>query len=178
MKPGPICWFATAFSVFVSACTVPVSPSNFPTTPSAADPTPPTPPAPPVVRFEGETGTGDGEVRQRSQASGGRTVHLGPGERRSWTFTSDSSPAEYVIAVRYSNGRYGPNEVITLIVDGVQTASFKDRDTGEDTPEGWNTFLTDDGGSSMIRSGTHSVTVQVAGGDGCVEIDVLTFSPR
>src|SRR5438093_5806756 len=32
-----------------------------------------------------EAGTGDGQTKQRSRASGGQTIHLAPGERRVWT---------------------------------------------------------------------------------------------
>jgi hypothetical protein len=178
MKPRSVYGFTIALGIFGAACAGPVSPTKsaaVQSNPTAPAPSPPAPPPPSMLSLEAENGTGDGEIRLRSQASGGRTVHLGPGERRSWTFTSDSSPAEYAIAIRYSNGRYGPNEVITLVVDGRQTAAFQDRNTGEDTPEGWNVFVTDDGGTSVVQAGTHTVTLQVTGGDGCVEIDVATL---
>jgi hypothetical protein len=177
MKPRLFYRFATGLGVLVSACTGPVSPTRSPATQSVPMPASPAPPSPSFVSLEAESGTGEGEIRQRSNASSGRTVHLGPGERRSWTFTSDSSPAEYALGIRYSNGRYGPNEVITLVVDGRQTASFQNRNTGDDTPEGWNAFVIDDGGTSMLQAGSHTVTLQVTGGDGCVEIDVVTLTP-
>ncbi len=166
-----------AFAMVVAGCTsrvIPTAPTETPLTVVAV----PIPPAASRLTFEAESGSGDGDVRQRSQASGGRTVHLGPGERRSWPFSVDSVTAQYALAVRYSNGRYGPTEVITLIVDGHQTGSFQDRNTGEDTPEGWNAFVDDDAGLSMLPAGSHTVTLAVTGGDGCVEIDVVTLSPR
>jgi hypothetical protein len=166
-----------AFAMAVAGCTsgvIPTMPTETPLTVIAV----PVPPAASRLMLEGESGSGDGDIRQRSQASGGRTVHLGPGERRSWSFSVDSLTAQYALAVRYSNGRYGPNESITLIVDGQQTGSFQDRNTGEDTPEGWNAFVDDEGGLSMLPAGNHTVTLAVTGGDGCVEIDVVTLSPR
>jgi len=153
----------------------PTRPTEEPPPPASAAPVPP---AASVFSLEAESGSGDGEIRQRSQASGGRTVHLGPGERRSWTFTIDSVPAQYALAVRYSNGRYGPRELITLAVDGLRTGAFTSRDTGEDTPEGWNAFVSDNAGVSMLPAGAHTVTLDVTGGDGCVEIDLVALTPR
>lgn len=125
--------------------------------------------------FEGEAGIGDGQIHYRSRASGGQTIHLGPGERRWWTFATGGS-APYALAVRYSNGKEGENELITVTVDGKLTASFQDRDTG-DSVEGWNTFVTDEAGTSTLRSGTHTVALEISGGDGCVEIDLVTLRP-
>jgi hypothetical protein len=166
-----------AFAMLVAGCNSRVIPTMPTETPPAVIAIPILPAASRLI-FEGESGSGDGDIRQRSRASGGRTVHLGPGERRSWSFSVDSVTAQYALAVRYSNGRYGPNEVITLLVDGHQTGSFQDRVTGEDTPEGWNAFVDDDAGLSMLPAGNHTVTLAVTGGDGCVEIDVVTLSPR
>jgi hypothetical protein len=166
-----------AFAMAVAGCNSRVIPTMPTETPPAVIAVPVLPAASRLT-FEGESGIGDGDIRQRSQASGGRTVHLGPGERRSWSFSVDSATAQYALSVRYSNGRYGPNELITLTVDGHQTGSFQDRDTGGDTPEGWNTFVDNDAGLSMLPAGNHSVTLGVIGGDGCVEIDIVTLSPR
>jgi hypothetical protein len=44
--------------------------------------------------------------------------------------------------------------------------------------EGWNAFVDDDAGLSILPAGNHTVTLAVTGGDGCVEIDVVTLSPR
>jgi hypothetical protein len=142
-----------------------------PTQPSVA----PAPPAT-VVALEAEAGTGDGQVRERSRASGGHTVHLGPGERRVWSFSVLPAQAEYTVAVTYSNGKEGPNEMLHVAVDGRAVASFQDRDSG-DSVEGWNLFVTDPAGTSMLGPGNHTLTLDVTGGDGCVEIDVLTLKP-
>ena len=84
----------------------------------------------PVVYLEGEAGTGDGQVRDRSRASGEQTVHLGPDDHR------DSGDSVY----------------------------------------GWNLFVTDSAGTSTVAAGRHTLTLEVTGGDGCVEIDVVTLT--
>jgi hypothetical protein len=52
-----------------------------------------------IVALEAEAGYGDGQVRERSRASGGQAVHLGPGERRHWEFGVRAGRAQYAIAV-------------------------------------------------------------------------------
>lgn len=143
----------------------------FPTQPSAA-----APPSAKAVPLEGEAGTGDGRIVQRSRASGGQTIHLGPGERRRWTFAVNAAQAQYALSVTYSNGKEGENEVISVTVDGTPVSSFHNRDSGDST-EGWNTFVTDPAGTSALRSGSHTIVLEVSGGDGCVEIDLVTLSP-
>jgi hypothetical protein len=128
------------------------------------------------VSLEGEAGTGDGLIVQRSRASGGQTVHLGPGERRLWTFDVRAAPARYALSVTYANGKEGPNEVISVTVDGTAVRSFQNRDSG-DSIEGWNLFVTDPAGVSTLGPGSHTIALEVSGGDGCVEVDVVTVSP-
>ncbi|MCA1559453.1 MAG: hypothetical protein LC753_05600 [Acidobacteria bacterium] len=142
-----------------------------PTQPSAA-----AAPSASVVALEGEAGTGDGRIVERSRASGGRTIHLGPGERRRWTFAVGAAAAHYAVSVTYSNGKEGENEVISMRVDGVSLSSFLNRDSGDST-EGWNVFVTDPAGTSALRSGSHTIVLEVSGGDGCVEIDLVTLTP-
>jgi hypothetical protein len=141
----------------------------FPTQPSVA-----AAPSSTVVSLEGEAGSGDGQIRERSRASGGQTVHLGPGEHRLWTFGVGAVQAQYALAVTYSNGKEGPNEIIHVAVDGRPVISFQDRDSG-DSVEGWNVFVTDPAGTSILGPGSHTLTLEVSGGDGCVEIDVVTL---
>lgn len=129
-----------------------------------------------VVFLEAEAGSGDGQVMQRSRASGGQTVHLGPGERRLWTFDVGAVQVQYALSVTYSNGKEGPNEVIRVTIDGTPVSSFQNRDSGDST-EGWNVFVTDPAGTSTLGRGSHTLTLEVNGGDGCVEIDVVTLSP-
>jgi hypothetical protein len=159
-----------AVSVFlplVMAC----SRQPFPTQPSGL-----AAPAFAKIRLEAEAGRGDGQIKERSRASGGRTVHLGPQERRLWTVDVGAGEAPYALSVTYSNGQEGANEVIRVIVDGRQVSSFQNRDSGDAT-EGWNIFVTDTAGTSMLDRGIHTVTLEVNGGDGCVEIDFVTLSP-
>jgi hypothetical protein len=134
------------------------------------------PSAPAVVSLEGEPGSGDGRIVQRSRASGGQTIHLGPGERRQWTVNVAADEVRYVLSVTYSNGKEGENEVLSVAVDGATVSTFQDRDSGDAT-EGWNQFVTDQAGASLLRRGTHTIVLSVSGGDGCVEIDFLTVSP-
>jgi len=110
----------------------------------------------------------------RSRASGGQTVHLGPGERRRWTFAVSAAEARYALSVTYANGKEGDNEHLTVTVDGATVSSFRNRDSGDST-EGWNVFVTDPAGTSTLRSGSHSLVLEVSGGDGCVEIDLVTL---
>src|SRR5262245_2882143 len=144
---------------------------QLPTQPSVLSEPPAT-----AVALEAEAGSGDGQVRERSRASGGLTVHLGPGERRSWTFALRAVQTQYALAVTYANGKEGPNETLHVAVDGKPVASFQDRDSG-DSIEGWNLFVTDPAGTSTLGSGNHTLTLEVAGGDGCVEIDIVTLRP-
>src|SRR6185295_15669741 len=115
-------------------------------------------------------------LRLRSRASGGQTVHLAPGERRSWTFQVRATQMPYALAITYSNGQEGPNEIIHVAVDGSAVASFQNRDSG-DAVEGWNLFVTDPAGTSTLAPGIHTLTLETTGGDGCVEIDFVTVSP-
>ena len=46
-----------------------------------------------------------------------------------------------------------------------------------DSVEGWNLFVTDPAGTSTLGPGNHTLTLDVTGGDGCVEIDVVTLKP-
>lgn len=147
----------------------------FPTQPSVAV-APPVAVAPSatVVSLEAEAGSGDGQVVQRSRASGGETVHLAPGEHRVWTFDVRAAQVPYAISVTYSNGKEGPNEVLIFTVDGTPVRSFENRDSGDST-EGWNVFVTDPAGTSTLGAGSHTLSLEVQGGDGCVEVDVVTL---
>jgi hypothetical protein len=87
-----------------------------------------------------------------------------------------AAQARFAIAVTYANGKEGPNEVMSFTVDGTPVRSFENRDSG-DSIEGWNLFVTDPAGSSTLGRGSHSLMLEVYGGDGCVEVDVVTLSP-
>ena len=133
-------------------------------------------PAPAVISLEGELGSGQGDIRERSRASGGRTVHLAPGEERIWVIPVASQPASYSVSVIYANGQEGPNEILTLGADGVIVASKLNRDSG-DAIEGWNTFISDPFGVATLGGGIHTVFIQSRDGDGCVEIDRIVLTP-
>jgi hypothetical protein len=123
------------------------------------------------IHLEGEGGSGQGDVRLRSRASGGLTVHLAPGERRTWTFEVRGGGA-YELSITYANGQEGPNETLHVAVDGVAVTSFLDRDSG-DAIAGWDTFITDGAGGAQLAPGLHALTIESEGGDGCVEIDFI-----
>ena len=129
----------------------------------------------PVVYLEGEAGTGDGQVRDRSRASGEQTVHLGPDQHRLWAFDVGAQQATYALAVTYANGQEGPNETLHVAIDGRSVATFQNRDSG-DSVDGWNLFVTDSAGTSTVAAGRHTLTLEVTDGDGCVDIDVVTLT--
>ena len=131
--------------------------------------------APAVISLEGELGSGQGDIRERSRASGGRTVHLAPGEERIWAIPV-AAATSYSVSVIYANGQEGPNEILTLGADGVVVASQLNRDSG-DAIEGWNTFISDPFGVATLGGGIHTVFIQSRGGDGCVEIDRIVLTP-
>ncbi len=114
---------------------------------------------------------------QRSRAIGGQTLHLAPGERRSWKFLTRGDETRYVVTVSYSNSRGGPREVLNVAIDGASLAVFEAADTGEET-EGWNVFAAHRAGDLALRAGEHTLTIQSSGGDGCVEIDFVSVSPN
>lgn len=130
-----------------------------------------------LVHLEAEAGSGTLDVRKRLRASGGMTVHLAPGESLSWVFDVRGAPTPYGLAVTYANGQEGANETLHVSLDGVRIRTFVDRDSG-DAVEGWETFVTDPGGSASLASGTHIVTIESEGGDGCVEIDFIRVLPN
>jgi hypothetical protein len=144
---------------------------SLPTQPSAAGA-----PSATMIVLEGEPGSGDGHVVQRARASGEQTIHLGPGERRRWTFAAGAEQVQYALSVTYSNGKEGENEHLAVTVDGATVSSFEDRDSG-DSIEGWDVFVTDPAGTSTLRGGNHTLVLEVSGGDGCVEIDHITLRP-
>ena len=107
-----------------------------------------------LVHLEAEAGSGTLDVRKRLRASGGMTVHLAPGESLSWVFDVRGAPTPYGLAVTYANGQEGANETLHV------------------------SLVTDPGGSASLASGTHIVTIESEGGDGCVEIDFIRVLPN
>jgi hypothetical protein len=130
-----------------------------------------------TVAFEAEGGSGDGQIRERSRASAGRTLHLGPGESRRWRFEMPGTSAAFNVLLSYANGQEGENEMLTVTLDGARISRFRNRDSG-DAIEGWNTFITDSAGRTMVTTGPHVLTIDVEGGDGCVEIDRIEIKPE
>ena len=131
---------------------------------------------PASVFLQAEPGSGEGRVLARSHAIGGQTLHLAPGERRTWTFSTRSVEARHRVAVSYSNSRWGDREILDVEIDGVSVATFEAVETGEDE-EGWNEFAVHPAGAVTLRAGTHTLVVQSSGGDGCVEVDFVEVNP-
>jgi len=174
VPPLGVCLLLSALAACIEHAPPPTRPST--TLTSLQPPAPPPMPSPTTLSLEGEPGSGDGYVVQRSRASGGQTIHLAPGERRAWTFSINAASATYALSLTYANGREGPNEFIKVMVDGTTVREFRNRDSG-DAIEGWNTFVTDPAGTSALGSGSHTLVIESSGGDGCVEIDFVTLSP-
>jgi hypothetical protein len=162
MRPGPFISL-----VLLAGCGNPAAP---------VQPSPSVAVAPQFLSFEAEAGSGDGPTMQRPKASGGLTIHLAPGERRQWAFNVDAAQAQYAIAVTYANDNIGATETLHVTLDGQAIGSFQARDTGDDG-EGWNIFMTDLAGHSVLARGSHTLVVSSSGGDGCVEIDKVTLTP-
>jgi hypothetical protein len=128
-----------------------------------------------VITLEAEAAAGTGVVMTRSNASGGRTVHLAPGERRAWSIPDPSVVGGYAISITYSNGRWGAREIMTMLVDASTAGVWEARETGEDDEGGWNRFVTDPVANVRFDRVTHVLTVVSEGGDGCIEIDKVTL---
>jgi len=166
-QPGATRFVAISLALTLTAC----SRASSPTAPAAVGVS-----GPVMVHLEAESGSGSRDIRNRVRASGGMTVHLAPGERLSWVFDARGSQTPYELAVTYANGREGANETLHVSLDGVSLRTFVDRDSG-DAVEGWETFVTDPAGSASLAPGSHTVTIESEGGDGCVEIDFLRVAP-
>src|SRR5262245_35713956 len=139
-QPGANAFVAISIAVTLTACS------------RASSPTAPAPvvaPGPEMVHLEAERGSGTLDIRKRLRASGGLTVHLAPGERLSWVFDVRGSQTPYGLAVTYANGQEGANETLHVSLDGARMCTFVDRDSG-DAVEGWETFVTDPGGSASL----------------------------
>jgi hypothetical protein len=132
------------------------------------------PDTPSLMSFEAESGSGDGDLKQRSRASGGLTIHLAPGQRRQWTFATAAQQAHYVVSVAYSNDNPGDTEVLRVELDGEPIGTIRAQDTGDDG-EGWEIFVADRAGASTLRPGNHRLVVESSGGDGCIEIDLVVL---
>lgn len=140
---------------------------------STAPATPTAPTEGSTIALEAEAGSGDGDQMHRSRASGGMTIHLAPGQRRLWNFRIGAPAAEYAVSVTYSNDNPGDSETLRVELDGAAIGSFRAQDTG-DFGEGWEIFFADTVGVFALGPGTHSLVVESTGGDGCVEIDLVT----
>jgi hypothetical protein len=133
--------------------------------------------APTSLVLQAEPGSGDGFVLERSRALGGQTLHLAPGERRNWNFSTRGDETRYGVTVSYSNSGGGAHEILTVQIDGASLAVFEVADTGDET-EGWNVFAVHPAGALPLRAGEHTLVIQSSGRDGCVEIDFVSLSPN
>ncbi|MBI3467437.1 MAG: hypothetical protein HY000_30885 [Planctomycetes bacterium] len=131
-----------------------------------------------VHEAEGATASGDGQLQQRSNASGQQTIQLDAGEVRNFAF--ETVATGYVaVKLRYSNDNFNnlPNETLHVRIDGVLLDSpVTASDTG-DGGLGWNVFAeTGNLGHMLVQPGMHQVSVLVSGGDGGgIELDSITI---
>jgi hypothetical protein len=159
--------------VALTCSTLACSSSPSPTAPSAAPPAS----SSATLVLEAEIASGEGDPMQRSAASGGVTVHLAPGQRREWLFKVLGPGSRYAVLVRYSNDETGESETLRATLDGAALGSFRAQDTGDDGA-GWNTFVADRAGARDLTPGEHVLALESAGGDGCIEIDLVTLEPE
>jgi hypothetical protein len=159
-----------ALVALTAGCSAPASPAR-------PSPAPAVPATPSLMAFEAESGSGDGDLKQRSRASGGLTIHLAPGQRRQWTFATGAQQAQYVVSVAYSNDNPGDTEVLRVELDGEPIGTIRAQDTGDDGA-GWEIFVADRAGASTLHPGTHRLVVESSGGDGCIEIDRVLLKPE
>ncbi|MFL7870049.1 MAG: glucoamylase family protein [Anaerolineales bacterium] len=124
---------------------------------------------------EAENGTGDGQIKQRSNAWEKETVLLNDGETRQIRVVPTDG-VNALLSIRYSNDNYGPLETLTLNFDDLLIGSFIATDTGN-YGNGWNIFtMSDPFMIDRVTEGEHEISVEVAGGDGYgVEIDAIKF---
>lgn len=129
--------------------------------------------APEEILLQAESGTGNGEVMERSAALNQQAVSLQTNESRTLSFPF-AGEGRYGLAVRYSNDNFGPSEVVSIAIDGVPIGSFVALDTG-DFGDGWNNFLWNESvGFVNLTPGLHTITIVILGGDGFgVEIDAV-----
>jgi len=138
-------------------------------------PIPPTGP----IHLEAEAGTGEGEIKLRSEASNEKTMWLKTGETLTITFDLATN-ARYRLDVVASNDHVNdvPLETVRVQLDGEEIGRFAPADTG-DGGRGWNVFETNHSIAPVdILAGDHSLTFYVTEGDGYgVEIDVVILTP-
>jgi hypothetical protein len=151
----------------IAGCGSPVSP---------AAPSPVGLSGPQAITLEAEAGGGDGDLMHRSRASGAMTIHLAPDQRRRWTFQLSAEPSQYEVLLTYSNDNPGATEVLRAEIDGEILGALQTQDTGDDG-EGWNVFVAEPAGLVRLSRGTHTLTVESSGGDGCIEIDMVSLRP-
>lgn len=128
--------------------------------------------------LEAERGSGEGQEKMRSNASGQRTVWLKSGQVLTLPFTLTIS-SNFSVRMRYSNDNFGSLEDVSVALDGQNVGQFQAQDTG-DGGFGWNNFLVSEPiGTVDLQTGNHTLTVTVTNGDGNgVEIDFVELEAQ
>lgn len=136
----------------------------------------------PPINLEGENGSCDEPVIERSNASNGYTILLVSGRFCQWIAESESS--HYTIEIRYSNDQdeSDPLETVTVLVDGEKVGQFQAANTrppGQDSGAGWNEFRSSGPiETDMLVAGSHEIIVLVSHGDDFgLEIDTVMLKP-
>ncbi len=133
----------------------------------------------PIPR-EAESGTGDGSVEPRGNASGQESVLLHDGDSRSMSFDLEE-PGTLDFVVRYSND--GSPDWIQVKLDTTPVGLFTTQNTrppGGAPGSGWDVFFSSGPiGSVSIPAGSHTVEVEVLQSDQYgVEIDLVNLDPK
>lgn len=123
------------------------------------------------ISHEAELDTsGGGVVRDRSEASAGRSLLLIQNQQTAWTafLPQDGS---YEMDVQYSND--GPTDLVGVMIDGQEAPSFDTKQTGT-YGNGWNKFVTATCAIGPLPRGKREIILRAEKSDEKgVEIDMM-----
>ncbi|MGE3818109.1 MAG: DVUA0089 family protein [Isosphaeraceae bacterium] len=143
----------------------------------------------PIV-VQGEDGTGGGQLRERSNASGNGNLHrtrwIQPGEEITIPFDV-VVPGVFRLSLRHSRDSRGANPTVLFAIDGqplsetITALSTNDlAPVGSPAGTSWNYFRSTSLATpiSILTAGRHWIRLRVQGGDiWGLEVDQVTFSP-
>ncbi len=133
--------------------------------------------------LQAEDGQGDGELRDRSNASGSgntpRTRWLRPGEEVVMVFVVPQA-GSYRLEMRYSRDSLGLSPTVAFSIDNQPTGELLARSTnrpGELPGVAWNNFRTDGLANAVyLTASRHELRLRVNGGDMWgLEIDTISL---
>ncbi len=133
--------------------------------------------------LQAEDGQGDGELRDRSNASGSgntpRTRWLRPGQEVVIVFVVPEA-GTYRLEMRYSRDSLGPGPTVAFNIDNQPAGELLARSTnrpGELPGAAWNNFRTDGLANAVhLTAGRHELRLRVNGGDiWGLEVDTISL---